>query len=167
LVVAEVALSIVLLVFAGLMLRTVIALTHVDLGIKPDNIVYGQLATPVGRYDRGDQKQLLIRPILERVKKLPGFVAAAESTSWPPDGWLPTEVTVPEKPNVEGQQTLVELVSEDYFKTLGLGQLGGRLLSETEVDSARHVAVINEALSDRLFAHENPVRAKDQTKGLR
>jgi hypothetical protein len=53
------------------------------------------------------------------------------------------------------------------FKTLGLGQLGGRLLSETEVDSARHVAVINEALSDRLFAHENPVRAKDQTKGLR
>jgi putative ABC transport system permease protein len=123
------------------------------------------LATPVGRYDRGDQKQLLIRPILERVKKLPGFVAAAESTSWPPDGWLPTEVTVPEKPNVEGQQTLVELVSEDYFKTLGLGQLGGRLLSETEVDSARHVAVINEALSDRLFAHENPIGQRIKLKG--
>jgi hypothetical protein len=72
-------------------------------------------------------------------------------------------VTVPEKPNLEGQQILVELVSEDYFKTLGLGQLGGRLLSETEIDSARHVAVINEALSDRLFAHENPIGQSCET----
>lgn len=165
LVVAEVALSIVLLVFAGLMLRTLTALRRVDLGIKPENIVYGQLATPVGRYDRGDQKKLLIRPVLDRVKALPGVVAATECTSWPPDGWLPTEVTVPANPNAEAEDALVELVSEDYFKTLRLDQLSGRLLSETEVDSARHLAVINEALSDRFFPHVNAIGQRIKLKG--
>jgi putative ABC transport system permease protein len=154
LVVAEVAISIVLLVGAGLMLRTVFALMRVDLGVYARNILYVQLATPVGRYDRGDQKALLIRPVLERVQSLPGVIAATESTSWPPDSLGEgTPVAIAGK---TGGNALTEMVSEGYFDTLGLRLLQGRLLAEHEVDNAKHLAVVNASFARQFFSGRNP-----------
>ena len=153
-VVGEVALCIVLMVGAGLMLRTVLALTHVELGFDPSKILYSQLAIPVGHYDRGDQKQRLIRPVLDRIAALPGVLAVTESVSWPPNSW---GGGTPVSLSASSGNALVELVSEGYFDTLDMHLIQGRLFTSSEVDTARHLVVVNQAFARRFLIRDDAV----------
>jgi putative ABC transport system permease protein len=157
LVVAEVALSIVLLIATGLMVRTLHALEQVDIGFDPVNVVYAQLSFPEGRYDTADQKKAFFREALDRVDAIPGVIASTEVTSFPPYSFGWTEIVVPGKTHSEPWGTTFDMCSEGYFQTLGRHLLRGRLLSRSDVELARHVTVINQTLARTYFGNENPL----------
>ena len=160
LVVSEVALSIVLLVGAGLMMRSLFALQHVQLGLNPVNILVARLPLPKGRYETATQKKLFFSQVLQRVSALPGVIAATETSSLPPYGGSESDVTIPGKTHSEKWDTMYQLCSEGYFKTMGRHLLRGRLLSESDVDSARPVAVVNETLARTYFGKDDPIGQK-------
>ncbi|MGB7282791.1 MAG: ABC transporter permease [Candidatus Acidiferrum sp.] len=160
LVIVEVALSIVLLVGTGLMMRTLDALKKVNIGFDPANVVYAELSFPEGRYDTAEQKRVFFGKVLDRLATTPGVIAATEATSLPPYslGW--TEVVIPGKTHSESWGATFDLCSEGYFQTLGRHMLRGSLLSHSDVESARHVAVINHTLARAFFGNEDPVGQK-------
>ena len=84
LVVWEVTLSIVLLVGAGLMMRSLFALQHVELGLNPVNILVARTPLPKNQYQTAKQKKIFFRQVLERVSPLPGVIAVTETSSLPP-----------------------------------------------------------------------------------
>jgi predicted permease len=157
LVVAEVALSIVLLTASGLMIRTLFALQHIDIGFDPTKVLYAQLSLPEGRYDTSTQQRQFVREVLNRITSIPGVIAATEATSFPPysRGW--STVVIPGKSHSETWGTTFDMCTEGYFQTLGRHLLRGRLLSENDVDSARQVTVVNETLARGYFNNENPI----------
>ena len=157
LVIMEVAVSIVLLVGAGLMMRSLLALQRVDVGFNPANVLYAELALPEGRYDTAAQKNILIHKLLDRINAIPGVTASSVATALPPfsRGW--TEVEVPGKIHSEPWGVAFVMCSEGYFETLGRNLLSGRLLSRADVDSAHRVAVINQSLARAYFHGENPL----------
>lgn len=157
LVVGEVALSIVLLVGAGLMLRTLFALEHVPLGMNPRNVLVVSTPLPHDRYKTPQQRSVFFQQLLPRVSTLPGVISATESVGLPPFGGPETDVTIPGKPHTAPWTTMVQLCGEGYFRTLQIPFLRGRLLSETDVADGRQVAVINRALAQRYFGSQDPL----------
>jgi putative ABC transport system permease protein len=157
LVIGEVALSVLLLAGAGLLMRSLLALEHVDLGFNPRNILYAELALPNARYNTSDEKRHLLQQVLGRVKALPGVTAATVTIGLPPFGFAGGEVTVPGKTQEQEWRAQLDLCDEDYFKTLGLPLLRGRLLSGTDVESARRVVVINQSLARNYYKDEDPI----------
>jgi putative ABC transport system permease protein len=161
LVIAEVALSIMLLTGAGLMMRSFFTLTHVDLGFNPERMLYARVAPAAdGRYDTAVKKKLFFGQVLQRVKALPGVITATVSLSVPPLWGAGSFITVPGKTHSERWESMFDLCSDGYIQTLGLRLLRGRLLSETDIDSGRHVAVVNQAFARAYFGSENPLGQK-------
>jgi putative ABC transport system permease protein len=157
LVVAEVALSIVLLTATGLMVRTLRAVEQVDVGFDPASVAYAELSLPEGRYDTADEKRAYFEKVLDRVAAIPGVIASTEASSFPPYSFGWTEVVVPGKTDSEPWGTTFDLCSEGYFQTLGRHLLRGKLLSRSDVELARHVTVINQTLARNFFGNEDPI----------
>ena len=156
LVVAEVALSLVLLVGAGLLIRTFVKLQTIELGLNPEHVLVARLPLPRGQYRTAAAKQQLFSQLLPRLHALPGVVAAAAASSLPPYGGIRSEIDIPGKTH-ETTWTLFQLCSAGYFRTLELRLLRGRLLSEEDVNDARKVAVVNETLARHYFGPEDPI----------
>jgi putative ABC transport system permease protein len=157
LVVAEIALSLMLLVGAGLLMRSFVVLQRIDLGLNPDNILVVRLPFPRGTYTTAPEKQRFFQQLLAKVHALPGVVAATEVSSLPPYGGIGTELEIPGKTPIEKSRGLVQLVSEGYAQTLGLRLTRGRMLSSDDVLGARKVAVVNDTLVRRYFGPEDPL----------
>ncbi len=157
LVVVEVALSLVLLAGAGLLMRSFVALQEVDLGLRPDHLLVARLPLPRGQYTTAAAKQQFFRSLLARVSALPGVVSATETSTLPPYGGIGTEIEIRGKTHSEKWESIFQLVSEGYFRPLGIRQLRGRTLSEVEVNDARKVAVINQTLARKYFGQEDPI----------
>lgn len=157
LVVAEVALSMVLLVGTGLMARTFLALTHVNLGFNPDHVLSASLTLPEPEYRKTEPRNQFVRKVLNRVRALPGVEAVGATLATPPYVGAGSSVTVPGKTHAEQWFSALDLVSEGYFRTLHMHLLRGRLLTYSEVEEARHVAVVNAAFAKRYFSGEDPV----------
>jgi putative ABC transport system permease protein len=165
LVAAEVALSIVLLVCAGLLVRSFLKLQAVDLGFEPKDLAFAQIAVPRGEYKTPAARGQLLRNILMRMRALPGVLDATIVTNVPPFGPR-IDIDAPGRTTAERLFAGVELCSEGYFCTLGLRLLHGRVLSEADVNGARRVAVVNQALATRLFGTETPLGRTVNLKGL-
>jgi predicted permease len=157
LVVAQVALSIVMLVGAGLMIRSLLAIEHVDLGFNPDHVLAARIPLPHGRYDTAEQKREFFQTVLQRISALPGVTSAAEASAVPPSGGPRTEVTIPGDNRTEKLRASVQLCSHGYFQTMGQRLVRGRLMTESEVDSARRVIVVNEILASKFFGKDDPI----------
>ena len=160
LVIAEVALSVVLLMGAGLLLRSFVALTRIDLGFHSRQILFAQMAVPQERKQSVEEKKLLFDQILPRVKALPGVLSVTAAYSLPPSWGHYSDATVPGKKHADHWYTRYELCSASYFETLELRLQRGRVLSESDVSSARHVMVVNETLARRFFPVEDPIGQK-------
>src|SRR5216683_268912 len=164
LVVAEVALSIVLLIGAGLLMRSFLILTRVDLGFNPKNVLYFRLSLPKAYNTDVDvtrqKKNALTRQILDRLRALPGVTSVSESIEEPPlqDEW--SDTIIPGKPHAERWQTTLESVSEGYFQMLGLPLIRGRFFSGDDVSAARQVMVVNQAFVRQYFPGEDPLGRK-------
>jgi putative ABC transport system permease protein len=160
LVIVEVALSIVLLTGAGLMTRTLYALTHVDLGFDANNVMAAEITFPRGNYTTVDERRAFFQKILARITALPGVVSAAETISLPPYNAGRSEITVPSKAHSETWETLFDVCSEGYFSTLKIPLQRGRLLSEDDVAAGRLVAVVSQAFVRHYFPTEDPIGQK-------
>src|SRR6266508_3530808 len=157
LVVFEVALSLVLLSGAGLLMRSFVKLQQMDLGFNPKNILVARLPLPRGQYTTAAEKQQFYGQLLQRLHALPGVVAATETTTLPPYGGIGSEIDIVGKTHTEKWRAIISLCSEGYFPTLQLQTLLGRTLSETEVNGARKVAVVNQTFVNKFLGNENPI----------
>jgi putative ABC transport system permease protein len=157
LVVVEIALSLMLLVGAGLLMRSFVVLQQVDLGLNPDKILVARLPFPRGTYRTAAEKQRFFQALLPRLHALPGVVAATETSTLPPYGGIGTDIDIPGKTHTEKWQGVYQLVSEGYAQTLGLRVTRGRMLSPVEVSSARKVAVVNQTLVNKFFGADDPL----------
>lgn len=160
LVIAEVALSIVLLIGAGLMMRAFYALSHAGLGFEPKHLLVTELNLPKGVYDTAPEKNLLFQQIFGRLQGMPGIVAATVTVSPPPGGGFGSDVDVFGKVHSERWTSMLDLCSEGYFKTLGLPLLRGRFFTETDIASARQVVVINQAFVANYMGNDDPIGQK-------
>ncbi len=97
LAIGEVALSVLLLAGACLLMRSLLALQHVDLGFNPSHILYADLALPNQRYNTSDEKKVFLRQVLQRVKALPGVTSATMTFGVPPFGFPTTTIQIPGK----------------------------------------------------------------------
>jgi putative ABC transport system permease protein len=157
LVVAEVALSLTLLVSAALLIRTFFALRQVKLGFEPDHVLSMAIPLPDQRYAKAEQKARFFRDLMARIEALPGVVSAAEISNLPVYGGIPSALEIGGKAPENGRDALFHLISERYFETLRVRLLQGRNLTAAEVVAARNVAVISETFARENFGSENPL----------
>jgi predicted permease len=157
LVVSQLALSLVLLVSAGLTVRSFHALTHADLGVQTRSVFEGWIHFPQGKYVTAEAKRRFVNRLLEKLAAIPGVTNVAESITRPLDSGPISDVVIPGKPHTKSWDTMFEACSEGYFPTLGLHLLHGRLLSVEDIASGRLVAVVNQTLVTRYFGHEDPL----------
>lgn len=157
LVVLEVALSLMLLAGAGLLMRSFVKLTTVDLGFNPDNILVARLPLPRGQYGTAPEKQRYFSQLLTRLQVLPGVVSATTVNTLPAFGGPRLEVDVPGQTHTERWEALMSLCSEGYFQTLGSRLLRGRLLTEADINGARKVVVVNQEFVKRYLGQTDPI----------
>jgi putative ABC transport system permease protein len=166
LVISEVALSMVLLIGTGLMVRTFFAITHIDLGFDPTHVLSARLALTAPAYQRKEKQDQFLQRVLESVGAIPGVTAAADSLSAPPYRGARSEITVPGRTHSETWSTTAEMVSEGYFRVLGLQTLRGRLFTNSDIDSARQVAVVNHAFAEKFLAGSDPIGQRMKLNAL-
>jgi len=167
LVVLEVALSLVLLVGAGLMTRSFVRLIRIDRGFQPDHLLTAQLDFSISGFTTwvrptATRPQVTLQELMERIKHRPGVQSVA-AVSWLPltVGSARTQPIVIENhpPASSGDPLTATFqgITPDYFRTLGLPLLAGRPFTESDVFEAPAVVIINETMAKRYFPNENPV----------
>ena len=160
LVVSEVALALVLLVGAGLLIKSASRLLDVKLGFKPERLLTLQLELPSARYSTDEQARAFHQQLLPRLESLPGVVGAASVNWLPLDGspvdLLRVEGETPPPPS-EMPKTTTHVVSANYFRTMGIALINGRYFTDGDDQSAPGVLVINHALAEKLFGQQDPL----------
>jgi putative ABC transport system permease protein len=157
LAIGQVALALLLLTCAGLVSRRFFALTHVDLGIRPETIFTAAVRFPKGRYTKAEEKRIFFDRLLSQLNSEPGVTSVTELIDLPLLSAPRGDVTIPGKPHREVWTTALDVCSEGYFQTLGLHLLHGRLLTANDILSAGKVAVVNEKLARKYFGDEDPI----------
>jgi len=159
LIVTEVALAFVLLIGAGLLIRSFARLTEVDPGFDPQGVLTMNIALPFAKYSDG-RSVVFYQQTLERVRALPGVEAATMVYPVPLSGKQGFSAF-----RIEGRPSLTEepfnaglrIISPDFFKTFRVPLVNGRLLAESDGDKAPPVVVVNESLARIFFANEDPL----------
>ena len=169
LVVAEVALSLVLLVGAGLLLRSVLALHSADPGFRTDRILTMEFRLPPARYTQPAQIAAFFREILGRMRALPGVesVALARAVPFSGNGGSSTyeaEGLAPAAPGRE-PRTETNIVSTDYFRTMGIPLRQGRDFEERDTADAPPVAVVSATFARTVWPGQDPLGKRLRFKG--
>jgi predicted permease len=158
----QVAISLVLLVGAGLFLRTLSNLRHVDIGFNPQNLLLFRVNPQLNRYD--EKKTLaLYREMLERLGSVPGVSAVALSAPALLAGSVnSTGIFVHGRayaPDVRDRDNSINrlVVSPNFFDVMGIPVLAGRGFNERDSDTAPKVVMINQAAATKYFTNENPI----------
>lgn len=170
LLVAEVALSVVLLVGAGLLVRSFMRLQAEDLGFDPDNVLTAMLDVPRSRYRETPDQVDFYRRLLERVEALPGVEMAAGTAEPPVIGYNNTfSFAIEGRPSgdADGREDPVPLraVTPGFFRTMGITLLRGRVIDERDRPDAPEAVVINAALARRHWPAEDPVGQRISFQG--
>ena len=163
LVVAETALALVLLVGAGLLARSFLRLRGVETGIEAANVLTVEINLPSARYGGEDWKARRLNfygQVLERIKALPGVVAAGAIDSLPLSGdqrgWTfrkEGQTLAPAERPVAGFQ----VATADYFRAMGIRLRRGRAFTAADADGAPPVVIINESFARRFYPNEDPL----------
>ena len=159
LVVVETAIGLVLLVGAGLLIRSFYTLLHVNPGFDPHNVLTMRLELPDSRYSERQQISFY-RGLLQRVQELPGVVAAG--------GIVPLPLTASDLnvsfgiegrpvPEAEEPSAAFRSISPTYFHTMGIPLLRGRVFDGRDNEKSPPVAIINQEFARRYFANEDPI----------
>jgi predicted permease len=161
LVVGEIALAMVLLVGAGLLLRSLQQLERVETGFDPGGLMSASLSLPATIYKTDEQKAAFFAAAEDQLKNIPGVTAVALIDSLPfgNDGGSSSFEIVgrPQGPNDPGPHGNIRLISPDYFKTLRIPVLRGRVFTPEDRLKTEQVAVIDETLARQYWPHEEPV----------
>jgi len=155
LVVTELALALILLLGAGLLVRSFKQLTAIDLGFNRENVLTARTNLPRSVYRTGAQTSVFYQQLFERMKSLPGVESAGAISHTPLTGFgiiAFTEIEGNPKVDPEKDAPLgVGAVSPDYFKTMKIPLLSGRLYDDGDRADGAKVAIVNQAFARRFF----------------
>ena len=162
LVVVEVALALVLLVGAGLMIRSFTTLLQVDPGFESSNVVTARVVLPTTIYRQGSQLAQFFDDVIERLRGAPGVTAASAVSALPMQpvaaaSALPFSVEGRVPPETEDPRADVRMVAAGYFETMKIRLLEGRFLDDRDTTEASRTAVINEVMARSYFPDRSPV----------
>jgi predicted permease len=169
LIAAQVAISFVLLVGAGLMLRTLWKLSHVDTGFRTEHVLTARLALNFTRYATREQRLAFQDQLLERLAHEPGVRSLALAGTFPLNEAGPSNgrYDIEERPAPSAEkkpQADFQRVSADYFTTIGVPVLRGRALADSDRYEAPMVAVINDHMARHVWPGEDPVGKRIQVE---
>jgi predicted permease len=167
-VVAEVALAVVLVVGAGLLGRSLVALAAVELGFAPEQLLVMRTAVPVPTFDEAPRATAFYRDLLPELRAVPGVISAAGVTSLPTlirssGGYWLEGGPGPEQQGIRSPQAIFNVVTPDYFRTMRIPLTSGRDFNDSDRRDAPFVAVVNEALVRAAFPDGNPIGRRIQT----
>ena len=161
LLVMEVALTVVLLVGAGLMLKSYQRLRNVDIGVPTDNVLTMHFSLPDTRYREPAQQVAFFESLIQRVRSLPGVQAAGLVSTAPGQGWGgDTLMAVPEHPPLpkgQGLDLMRRGAEPGYFSALQIPLLAGRTFAQTERLEHARVTILSKAAAELCFPGENPI----------
>ncbi len=160
LVVGEIALASLLLFGTGLMLRSVQALLHVDAGIRTEGVLTTLVALPNSRYNTPEQRRTAVAELAQRFASIPGVRSVGATSLLPLSGQNSRNGIV-----IEGREPVPDTptrahprsVTVDYFKTIGMTLVSGRLFTEADREDAPLVAVVNETLVRQYIPDGSPI----------
>ncbi|MDT5270423.1 MAG: hypothetical protein QOH49_2609 [Acidobacteriota bacterium] len=158
-IVAEVALSLVLLVGAGLMIGSLMRLNNVEYGFNQTNVLTMYIAYAKEKYQEPAQQTAFLERILQQLKGTPGVQEAAYSLSLPPDNLFNKEPFVIDGRGEEQQAASADFlpISARYFRALGVPLLAGREFTDDDRANTPQVVIINQTLAKRFFPTEDPI----------
>jgi putative ABC transport system permease protein len=161
LIVAEVALSLFLLVVAGLLIKSFVKLRNTDPGFNPSNTLTASLSLAAVRYPEEEQIERFYRQLIERVAQLPGVETAAAVAPLPLSGnSMSFSFAVahhPPLPPGERQSSSARIVTPGYFRAMGIPLRKGRFFTEQDRPGAPNALVVNEAFVRRYLPGEEPL----------
>jgi len=161
LVVSEVALACVLLVGAGFMMKSLLAVLRVDPGFKPDHLLTMKFSLPESRYGSNEQIAAFCRQVLDKVATTPGVRHASFSDGLPLTRLRMTRFLVEgQTPPPRGSEPTADMrgiFNPEYFDAAGIRLLAGRNFTPDELAEKKPVMVINQGLAKRLWPNEDPV----------
>jgi predicted permease len=169
LIVVEVALTIILLTGASVAIRSFLALERLPLGYRPDHVLAMNIDLPQGRYTTWTARNAFFERLASEFRTIPGVrTATFTETALPPYIGFNTDFEIAGRSKSERQQVRVGLIASQYFETVGIPLLEGRLLNEAEIAHNGHLAVINEEFRKRYFASgSGPLGARVHVPGLK
>ncbi len=161
LVVAEIAVAVVLVVGAGLMLRSFVLLHSVSPGYRADHVLTVRMTLIFSRYGRSHSRRAaIVEDTLERVRTLPGVRSASSIHALPTTPTSGTGYERADRPPLPPSARIggaVSVISSDYFRTMGIPLLAGREFDGRDHIGSPSVAVVNREAAKMLFGEENPL----------
>jgi putative ABC transport system permease protein len=159
LIVTEFALSLALLVGAGLMIKSFFHLVRGDLGFNSDHVLTLRTLLPGYKYKTDDQRRAFMERVLGEMRALPGVKSAASVTFLPLSGWYGIrDFTIERRASQDpGQQSLWSAVTPDYFRTMSIPLVKGRFFTAEDRKGSMGVAVISDTLARKFWPAQDPV----------
>lgn len=160
LVISEIALTLTLLVAAGLVLKSSSRLQSLSLGYEPRALLTTRFELPWQKYNNRDKIDTFARALLDKVRALPGVEKAAVSSNGPLMGGWQTGFWREENPRPQPSDMLnadLEAVGGDYFAALKVPLLRGRTFNERDTKDAPRVVIIDQGMADQYFRGEDPI----------
>ena len=161
LVVTEIALSLVLLVGAGLMIQSFLRLRRVNIGLDPKNVLTASVVLPQAKYRENDQRAGFFKHLIERMRHLPGVEAASATGTLPLSGnnWGRSLTVEGHQVLSVGQADVIQhtVVTPGYFRTMGIALLAGRDFTDADNKDAPNVTIVDERLARQYWPNESPI----------
>jgi predicted permease len=170
LVTSEISLSLLLLIVAGLMMRSIIAIQTVNLGFDPDKLLMARITLPQRDYPSDQRLRDFFSQLMNRAVTDPGIKAAGAIDSLPLIGGASStsSISIEGRPPAANNQlpwARVLVATPDYFNAIGIPLRLGRHMSPQDVDNSQPVALINQAMAQRYFSAENPIGKRVKIEG--
>jgi putative ABC transport system permease protein len=159
-VISEIALTLTLLVAAGLVLQSFSGLQSLSLGYEPQALFTARFELPWRKYDDRDKIDIFAKALLDKVRALPGVQTAAISSNGPLMGGWQTGFWREEKGRPQPSDMLdadLEAVGGDYFSTLKVPLLRGRTFNERDTKDSPRVVIIDQGMAEQYFPGEDPI----------
>ena len=161
LVIAEFALSLVLLVGAGLLMKSFFRLQEVDPGFRPDGVLTMRISLPDEKYKQPAQIRQFFLELLRRVRTVPGVEAAGAVSALPLSGNGSSGTVIVDTTAVPPEKTSLEAdwrnTVPGYFEAMGIALMRGRYFDDRDTESSQPVAIIDETMAQTYWPNEDPI----------
>jgi putative ABC transport system permease protein len=157
---SEVALSLLLLVGAGLLIKSFLNLSRSDIGFDPDHVLTMRVALPDTRYKENEQIANFYQQVLQRVQQLPGVEAAGFTRGLPMNGGIESGITVEGQEITNVRDTVIAVnmtATPDYFRAMNIPLVKGRYFNDQDKTGSPPVVLIDEMLAARFFPNVDPI----------
>ncbi|MDE3136785.1 MAG: ABC transporter permease, partial [Acidobacteriota bacterium] len=171
LVVAETAFSVVLLIGAGLLLRSFLRVLSVDPGFHADRVLTMRLSLPGEKYDKPEKVVAFYRELLRRIDRLPGVEASGAAVALPLSGLGGSGTTTVDTEAVPLDQRTPEAdwrpVTPSYFQAIGISLLRGRYFTESDIATSAPVAIVDDTFARTYWPNEDPIGKRIKLGGMK